>query len=87
MQQESQSQRRLSRQDRITDDRTGFAIIKILLHRDELALLTGMLFLIVSNPWLLLVVVSLVAAGILCTVLIRRATRRDPLTVLRAGHL
>lgn len=83
MKQQPQSPKRLRWWERPADDSTLFRIFRLLLRKDELTLIAGLLILIVSKPWLLLTAVSVVVAGVLCAVLIRFANRKDSLSVLR----
>jgi hypothetical protein len=57
------------------------------MHRDELTLIAGLLILVISKPWLLLAVVSVVVAGILCAILIRFTYRKESLSIFRTGDL
>jgi len=59
----------------------------MLLRKDELTLLAGLFVLIVSTPWLLLVFLTLAAAGILCAWLIRFANRKQSSSLIRIGDL
>jgi hypothetical protein len=57
------------------------------MHRDELTLIAGLLILVISKPWLLPAVVSVVVAGILCAILIRFTYRKESLSIFRTGDL
>ena len=87
MPQNRQSPKRLRWWEQPADDRTLFKILGVLLDKDKLTFIAGLLILFVSNPWLLLAVVCVVVAAVLCAILIRRVNRKDSLSVLRVGHL
>jgi hypothetical protein len=75
MPEQRRSRKRLRWWERPADG-TLARILEILLHRDALALMAALIVLIVSTPWLLLVLLSLAAAGALCALLVRYTYRK-----------
>jgi Flp pilus assembly protein TadB len=87
MPQQRRSQKRLRWWEKPADDRMLFKLLRILLDKDALTFIGGVVVLIVTTPWVLLAVLSLAAAGLLCAFLIRFANRKQSSSLIRISDL